>query len=148
MLKINIPLFTAKENVGGLTIKRPNWKKAYSEDIEEYSYKLNEKLLQLPLPSSFGCLDVSCQNVVHSLERDSHVLDVLCNTIETSFECIPVSESHSKIMKKRPNLHGWKVNVLPYKNDSLFWHSIWLSMGKPKSGGVFDVMKHTRNKFH
>ena len=148
MLKIKIPIITAKESISGLTIKRPNWKMAYSEDIDAYSYKLHEKLSQLTLPSSFGCLDVKCQNNVHSLERDSHVLDVLCKIVETSFECIPISECVSKNKKRVAKLYGWKENVLPYKNDSLFWHSIWLSMGRPKSGGVFDVMKHTRNKFH
>ena len=100
------------------------------------------------MPSSFGCLDVKCQNNVHPLERDSHVLDVLCKIVETSFECILISECVSKNKKRVAKLYGWKENVLPYKNDSLFWHSIWLSMGRPKSGGVFDVMKHTRNKFH
>ena len=100
MLRINIPQINEKENNAGLTVKRPNWKKAYSEDIEAYSYKLDEKLSQLTLPSSFGCLDVSCKNIVHSLERDSHALDVLCKTIETSFECIPVSEFKPKDTKK------------------------------------------------
>ena len=38
--------------------------------------------------------------------------------------------------------------MLPFKNDSLFWHSIWLSLGKPNSGPVFEVMKHSHNKYH
>ena len=42
----------------------------------------------------------------------------------------------------------WKENILPLKNDSLFWHSIWLSAGRPTQGGLFNVMKWCRNKYH
>ena len=103
---------------------------------------------QLVIPDIFCCQNVCCQDGAHSFHRDSHVLDVMTNIIEASFETIPVSQSLPNTKRNKTVLPGWTQNVLPFKNDSLFWHSIWISMGKPNKGGVFDVMKHTRNKYH
>ena len=149
MLKVDIPKVVKKENHGGITISRPSWSKADYEDKEAYANILDQKLSELCLPSTLDCDKVDCCNEQHSIDRDSYVLDVLFKVIETSFECIPVTNKLSDSQKtKVEKLNGWKENVLPLKNDSLFWHSIWLSLGKPSSGGVFNVMKHTRNKYH
>ena len=48
----------------------------------------------------------------------------------------------------RENLPGCKENVAPAKKDALFWHSVWMSAGRPTSGGLYQVMRWTRNKFH
>ena len=149
MLKIRIPDMQRKESINSVVIAKPNWRKAEQEDIDEYTVVLNEKLSDLSLPQSFHCKDVTCKIPYHSEDRDSHAIDILTKIIEASFECIPVTKSWSKNDKsKQQRLPGWKENVLPFKKDSLFWHSIWLSMGKPNSGGAFDVMRHTRNKYH
>ena len=49
---------------------------------------------------------------------------------------------------KRVKLPGWNENVAPAKKDALFWHSVWMSLGRPKAGGLYQVMRWTRNKFH
>ena len=105
MLKVKVPFVGKKENISKVSIERPNWKTVDDVDKNWFAHTLNEKLLDLPIPSSFICDDV------------------------------PSNNQHSE-------------NMLPFKNDSSFWHSIWLSVGKPNSGGVFEVMKHTRNKHH
>ena len=149
MLKIKIPFVGEKEKTEMLPISKPDWKKANDLDIDNYTMTLHEKLSKLGVPETFLCQDVLCKADQHSYDRDWHVLDVMTKIIESSFECIPISKvSPKSAERKRELLPGWKQNVLPLKNDSLFWHSIWLSMGKPNSGGVFEVMKHTRNKFH
>ena len=43
---------------------------------------------------------------------------------------------------------GWKKELEPLRQDSLFWHSMWQQSGKPNRGQVFEVMKFVRNKYH
>ena len=46
------------------------------------------------------------------------------------------------------NPSGWKEHVEPFRSDAKFWHSVWLSMGRPNTGQLYRVMCWTRNKFH
>ena len=39
------------------------------------------------------------------------------------------------------------MHVEPYRSDAMFWHSVWLSSGKPNSGELHRVMCWSRNKF-
>ena len=43
---------------------------------------------------------------------------------------------------------GWREQVEPLRQDSLFWHSIWVSLGCPNSGKLFELHKHVRNRYH
>ena len=49
---------------------------------------------------------------------------------------------------RRENLPGWNENVAPAKEDALFWHATWMSAGRPSSGGLYQIMKWSRNQFH
>ena len=39
---------------------------------------------------------------------------------------------------------GWSEHVNPLKEKSLFWHRIWDSCGRPRSGHVADCMRQIR----
>ena len=43
---------------------------------------------------------------------------------------------------------GWKKLVEPYKDDAVFWHSIWQSADRPRQGVLKDIMTRTRNQYH
>ena len=43
---------------------------------------------------------------------------------------------------------GWKAQVKPYQEDSLFWHSMCRTADRPGEGGLFVIMKKTRNLYH
>ena len=45
-------------------------------------------------------------------------------------------------------LPGWKKELEPLRQDSLFWHSMWQQSGKPNKGQLFEVKKFVRNKYH
>jgi hypothetical protein len=49
---------------------------------------------------------------------------------------------------KRENLPGWNENVAPAKVDAIFWHATWMSAGRPSSGGLYHIMRWSRNQFH
>ena len=38
--------------------------------------------------------------------------------------------------------------ILSEKDRSLLWHWIWCESGKPNSGFIYDIMKHTRHQYH
>lgn len=146
MLKLNLPEVAQKETVQIDSIQKPQWNKAYEEDLNSYTNILHGKLETISVPAALHCQDVLCTSDQHSHDRDQYLVDVMEQVIETSHECIPVN----KPLKQggRQLLPGWKEHVEPLKNDALFWHSVWVSLGRPTTGGLFSVMKHTRNKYH
>ena len=46
------------------------------------------------------------------------------------------------------SIPGWEEEVLPFKEDAVFWHSVWTSAGRPTRGVLRDIMARTRNKYH
>ena len=98
---------------------------------------------------SLHCSDVLCTNTEHSKERDHHVIGVINSVIESTFLLQPVKKVvHGAPKKKTLLLPGWVEYVKPLKDDSIFWHSVWVSAGRPTAGGLFSVMKWTKNEFH
>ena len=152
MMKIKLPEVSARVNQPEVPrLRKPAWYKATQHDKDQYTLALDHKLKQLVIPHSMNCSDVTCQCQFHTEERDSHVLDILCALIETSYEYIPLS-SRTKSSEKSKNvsqsLPGWRENVAPLKSDSLSWHAIWISAGRPTSGSLYQVMCHARRKYH
>ena len=43
---------------------------------------------------------------------------------------------------------GWNDEVKQAKDQSLFWHWIWLESGRPNTGHVYAIMKRTRHQYH
>ena len=75
----------------------------------------------------------------HEKERYNLLLDVVSLLIESSHEHIPlpskkIEEITSKKSSSQSFLPGWKEEIAPLRNDSLFWHAVWISAGKPSSG--------------
>ena len=106
------------------------------------------------LQSQSECQDPHCQDDSHRAERDSHVLDLLSVMIEASHVTIPMSggkKHHSDPNRNCPvekSIPGWRENVEPYREDAIFWHSVWKSAGSPSSGVLRNIMAKTRNQYH
>ena len=117
-----------------------------------YYDELDERLAQLPPPQSLFCSDPLCKDSSHSEERDGYVLDVMSSLIEVSHLTIPMSgggkgktDSNCPVTTCIP---GWEEEVKPFKDDAVFWHSVWVSAGRPSRGALRDIMARTRNKYH
>ena len=155
MLKLNLGIIPKREESKDTKVKKPSWYKADQMDRDNFTCDLETRLSALNLPSSLKCCDTECQDVCHSEERDSHVLDILTSVIEASHHCIPMSgggKSKAADPRKSCNVTaavpGWKEQVKPYQEDSIFWHAIWRSAGRPNQGGLFEIMKKARNAYH
>ena len=128
--------------------RKPAWYKATQEQKDQYTDLLDLKLKDLVIPDSLACMDVSCQCEDHSQDRDRHLIDILCSIVETSYECIPLTAKGKSGKGVSQSLPGWKETVAPLKKDSLFWHSVWISAGRPTTGALHQVMCHARRKYH
>ena len=146
-IPLNVPYSISKQ-------RRPAWYKAKEEDIDEYTASLHAKLGQIDVPESLKCQNPNCQSVQHSQERDSYMLDVLTSIIETSYAKIPLSNAGGRKWNPEKNcpmgkvIPGWKEQVEPYRQDALFWHNVWLSAGRPTTGGLHTLMAKSRNQYH
>lgn len=134
-------------------MKKPVWYKASSEQIDNYTFTLSEKIENIPEPDCLKCSNCNCNDISHSVDRDSYFMDILCTIIETSHLTIPLTSGRGK--RKTVNnspinraIPGWKDKVEPFRNDSIFWHDIWINSGRPYKGMIFEIMKRTRNKYH
>ena len=93
------------------------------------------------IPPKMYCKNYMCDNH-HEYLQSFH--DFIVKACLTASRCIP--NTHKKYSKKR--IPGWKTFVEPFKNDAIFWHTLWKQIGSPTSGVVFDVRKRTRYKYH
>ena len=129
-------------------MRKPAWYKASQEDKNLYTVLLDQKLSDIQPPTCLHCTDVNCKLEEHTRDRDRYVLDVMCAIMESSHQSIPLSSSGSSSKKKTDQLPGWEENVAPAKSDALFWHSVWMSAGRPATGELHRLMAWTRNKYH
>ena len=68
---------------------------------------------------------------------------------EAASENLPKNRNKTPdIEAKEPRIPRWKEDILPLKQDALFWNAIWISAGKPLNTALHCIMKNTRNKYH
>ena len=148
LLKLNMGDIPVKqEQKEQLKPRRPDWYKATHEDIAEYTEILDGKLKDLMYPETIFCTDTHCSDQQHQQDRDNHVLSVLTSIVEASHTAIPLTK-RPRPRDSAGRTPGWKENVEPFRQDALFWHSVWLSAGSPNTGQLHRLMCWSRNKFH
>ena len=82
------------------------------------------------------------------------MLNILSAIIETSHTVIPLSGGGKQKLDPDKNcpvgkaIPGWREQVEPYREDSMFWHAIWQSAERPNKGVLYDIMARTRNLYH
>ena len=119
----------------------------------KYPVELHNRLTTFEVPRCLSCLDTSCLDPAHSEDRDSHVLDILTALVETSYSCIPLSRGKTRPGDPKKScpvsraVPGWKEEVEPLRQESLFWHSVWISAGRPFNG-LHETMKQSRYRYH
>ena len=128
--------------------KNPCWKLASDSQKLEYYNELQSRLLRLNVPSCISdCTNVNCKDETHNRELDNMMLEVL-----ESLECaadiqIPKPKSANKNSSAKATILNWK-EIAPYKEQAYFWHSVWLSAGKPLNNNLHMIMKRSRNAYH
>ena len=82
------------------------------------------------------------------------MMDILSEIIETAYDTIPLSGRGGRKWSPEKNfpigkvVPRWKEEVEPFRQDSMFWHSVWISADTPKMGELHSLMCRTRNRYH
>ena len=128
-------------------IPKPSWTKASEEDKDKFVNNLNASLRKLQIDECLvNCDNVHCKEIAHQHACDNLMLDVLDHIDKLSIECLSPKLSHRR--KKEHPIAFWNSEVEPFKKDAQFWHSIWISAGRPLNTELHRIMKRTRNVYH
>ena len=139
-LIVSLPLSVDDHNgiVHNQDVSMPHivWRKATEENLHNYRSNLHFRLQALNLAlNCSSCSDEAC------CERISHYYN------EISSACIAsANESIPRTSSRRP-IAGWTEQVKPYKDRSIFWHSLWRSNGFPRQGQVYMIMKKAKSDY-
>jgi hypothetical protein len=150
MVRLNMGALPRKVKTVPERRRRPAWYKASEEQQALYSENLQRRIQTVPVPDCLWCQDLQCRDPAHSEERDGFVLNLMGAVIESSHATLPMVGGRGRPGGKQDSgcVPGWKEEVAPQRKDSMFWHSVWLSAGRPTHGHLYDIMKRTRNKYH
>ena len=136
-----------KEERSSDVIKRsiPSWRKADEREKSSFASELEVRLEEIELPAHMNtCRNVKCTDVTHRLQADKVMHQALNELEYTARKTIPLPGG--KDAKVR--IPDWKDDVAPYKENAHFWHSVWVSAGKPMNCHLHKIMKMTRNRYH
>ncbi|KAJ8736642.1 hypothetical protein PYW08_007298 [Mythimna loreyi] len=119
------------------------WGNRDSKQIDQYHKSCNEKLRDLDFPFELShCCDAMCDKVEHRSVIDkmySDIIHILCKAAVDSFDC--KYRSHKKCVV------GWNRHVYPAHREARVQFQLWCSLGRPRSGPVYDKMTETRRIF-
>ena len=120
-------------------------KKMTEEDWQTYGVTLDARLHDISIPSCVSCRDVHCTDPNHIADLNDYTLTIL-GAMDDTIKTLAVTKEGMKNRSKV--IPGWNDLVKPFKDEALFWHSIWLSAGKPLNTNLHAIMKRTRNVYH
>ena len=133
------------------TVNSPNasWRKANESERNNYITLLDERLRTLEVPDEVDrCRNVNCDSKCHIEKIDEFFICIL-NTIKTTADdCLPCNKKKKVGNSKKKPIAFWRDEVQPYKDKSMFWHSVWISAGRPINTELHRIMKRSRNAYH
>ena len=149
ILKLNLGNLPVRSEIKSKKIRRPAWSRVTQQEAAKYTEALDSRLQALHLPASMKCSDPCCKDSTHSEERDSFVLDILCQLVECSHTVLPLTGGRDRGGGTRGNpIPGWKEEAEPQRERSIYWHNVWMKEGRPSQGWLHDTMVKTRTQFH
>ena len=124
--------------------KKVNWADATTENKADYKESIADKLNSIQVPSCLHCENLHCHD--HSAMIEDYTLEVL-EAIEDSAKKTLPSVGGVGGDKKTRKVAGWNEYVKPYHQESKFWHSVWISAGKPLTGGLYSIMRQSKAQY-
>ena len=150
-LKLDLGILPKKLSVSERVPIKPSWSKASVADIEGYTSDLRNKLGALSSPGSLSCVQPNCTDHCHSQDRDTYMLDILLAIVETSYTALPLCggrRTGGKTKNGCKAIPGWTEEVEPFRNESMYWHRVWLTEGRPSNGWLHSTMVKKRTQYH
>ncbi len=140
-LRLNVShLFAPRTNSG----RQHAWHKCSDKNIEDYRSNLNYLLGNTDIPvSSLVCTNLFCTDPIHINALNEYCSNILDCCICAADTCIPLTG-----VGANRRVPGWSKHVQPYKDKAMFWHNIWMDMGRPHDGIVAEIRRSSRAKYH
>ena len=125
---------------------KPSWNNASDDQKREYIVNLERYLKLIEKPHGLvNCDDVHCCEQKHRLECD----ELMTNILETIDKTAMAHLTQKRFRKKKKEpIANWQTEIEPFKRDAQFWHSVWISAGRPVNNELHKLMKRTRNIYH
>ena len=128
---------------------KPSWKKATDTQKDSYKTALEQHLRKLEFHSGAKhCKNVHCQSENHQNQIDEFLKGILKSINSAAVNCLPCAGCSDNSKKTKTRFSSWQEDVQPFKDTAMFWHSIWLSAGRPLNTELHNIMKKTRNQYH
>ena len=149
-MKLKLGTLPVRKCVSSAAPRRPAWSRALQEDTAAYTKALQARLQGLTAQDSLLCDNPSCDSESHSADCDSLLLVVLCAMVESCYTTIPLSGGGKAGPGRtaRGGVPGWREEVRPYQQDSMYWYWVWLREGRPSTGMIHDNMVRSRTLYH
>ena len=110
------------------------WHKVTDLDITMYRQDLDNRLEKYELSDEIlKCNDVGCNLKPHRREIDTFCSALIGACLEAG-NCLPKCQPPSQCKPE------WNASVNTLRNDSLFWHILWVDNGRPPTGVITSVM--------
>ena len=128
---------------------KPNWKIATEQDKNEFFNEINVQLNKVAVPDVVqNCKDVQCNHAQHRYESDVYMLDILHEIEQAALRKLPIPRNKTSDNISMKAIPRWKEDIAPYKDNAVFWNSVWNSTGKPHNTELHNIMKRTRNLYY
>ena len=127
------------------TAAKVNWKSVTPHQKNALNKIIEERLLKIHVPNCITeCRNVHCRDKDHVVEAiDLHMCTFLGCINDSVKDCLPQTSGRNK-----KSIPGRNDDVKPFREEAMFWHSLWISAGKPINNTLHNVMKKTRNVYH
>ena len=137
LLKMNMSVNHGQSQERRYT-RRFAWNKATPTEIKLYKETMAEMLKDVVLPiEALSCYDHNCIEHYDCINKYHDDLMKVC--IDSAKASIPVSGPR-RIAK-------WSEIVGPYKEQSIFWHRMWIDNGRPQDGLIYDIMRKCKLEY-
>ena len=123
--------------------QRIRWNELSLAMIEQYRLSTSNSLECIKVPDGIKCTDPNCKLVSHRKDIDFYYDKI----ISTLSRCSSSLGTKGKNLKHDHNVPGWSDNIESYHNAARDAYLMWMHIGKPRQGIIYNLMKSSRTKF-
>ena len=123
---------------------KSHWQHASKKQIHDYQTDLDKRLKSFTLPKGIiSCKETStCSHRPDIATFHDNVVTALNESLLAHISS--VKNNH----KTPPTIPGWDAEMDYAREESLYWHNIWIQCDRPNSGIIYDIMKKCRSVYH
>ena len=145
--KFDIPCHYIEHDKHVNSQPKVSWYKAQIHDIEKYKTQLDKYLQNISIPNDVTtCRNVRCTK--HHKYIEEFYNDIVQACIDASSVLPHTTNNKNNSNNSKKSLPGWNKLCKEKRKSALFWHRVWKSAGRPRTGELAQMRRYTRSKYH